>query len=130
MRRSRYGLAAVAGALLLAACSSSDKPAPVSNAAKTAKSPDPVRITQFYATAPQLARGERELLCYGVENGKTVWLAPPRQELSAALARCVEVTPSATTTYTLTAEGASGPPATRELTVTVGPPRVKIVDVT
>jgi hypothetical protein len=89
-----------------------------------------VKITQFYATAPQLARGEKELLCYGVENGKTVWLSPPRQELSAALSRCVEVTPAGTTKYTLTAEGASGPPATQELTVTVGPPHVKIVDVT
>jgi len=88
------------------------------------------RITQFYASAPQLARGEKELLCYGVGNATSVHLAPPPRELSAALSRCVEVNPARTTTYTLTAEGASGPPAFQQLTVSVGPPRVKIIDVT
>jgi hypothetical protein len=58
-----------------------------------------------------------------------VWLDPPRQELSAALTRCVEVTPAATTTYTLTAEGADGKSATRSLTLPVGPPLAKIVNV-
>jgi hypothetical protein len=119
----------IPGALLLAGCSGSDKPTPAPAAAAPAP-PDPVKITQFYATVPNLSRGEKELICYGVENGKTVFLSPPKQELSAALSRCVEVTPTATTTYTLTAEGAAGPPATRELTVTVGPARVKIIDVT
>lgn len=119
----------IPGAFLLAGCSSSDKPAPAP-AAAVPPPPDPVKITQFYATVPNLSRGEKELICYGVENGKTVFLSPPKQELSAALSRCVEVTPTATTTYTLTAEGASGPPATKELTVTVGPAHVKIIDVT
>ena len=94
------------------------------------KGPDPAKITQFYATAPKLAAGEKELLCYGVSNATKVWLSPPRQELSAALSRCVEVTPKENTTYTLTAEGESGPAATSELTVTLGPPHVKIVEVT
>jgi hypothetical protein len=87
-------------------------------------------ITQFYATAPQLSPGDQELLCYGVSNAKRVWLAPPRQELSAALSRCVEVTPKENTTYTLTAEGDTAPPATKALTVTMGMPHVKIIDVT
>jgi hypothetical protein len=114
-------LAAAAAALALAACSRTPPP--------PAPSPTPApRITQFYTTAPQLARGEKGLLCYGVENAKTVWLAPPRRELSAALTRCVEVEPAATTTHTLTAEGAGGS-AKQELTVTLGPPRVKIVEV-
>ncbi len=107
------------------------RPAPAGPPIDTCKSPPAAaRITQFYATAPELARGEQELLCYGVENASTVRLAPPPQELSAALARCVEVNPTQTTRYTLTAEGAGGPPATGELTVTVGPPHVKIIDVT
>jgi hypothetical protein len=110
----------------LAACNNSKPTTP----SATAAAPDPARITQFYATQPRLPRGEKELLCYGVENAKTVWLAPPRQELSAALSRCVEVNPTATTTYTLTAEGAGGPAATKDLTVTLGGERVKIVDVT
>jgi hypothetical protein len=107
------------------ACSGPTKPV-----SQEPRRPDPPRITQFYATAPRLAAGDRELLCYGVANATTVWLSPPRQELSAALARCVEATPRETTRYTLTAEGEGGPPATSELTVTVGPPRARIVEVT
>lgn len=91
---------------------------------------EPPHITQFYATKPQLAAGEQELLCYGVESASKVWLSPPRQELSAALSRCVEVQPRQTTVYTLTAEGEAGQPATSEVTVTLGPPHVKIVEVT
>lgn len=79
---------------------------------------------------PTLPAGEKSLLCYGVENAKAVWLSPPRQELSAALSRCVEVTPGATTTYTLTAEGNAGPPASQNLTITVGAARAHIEDVT
>ncbi|HLK66387.1 MAG TPA: hypothetical protein VKU19_23295 [Bryobacteraceae bacterium] len=91
--------------------------------------PQPVRITQFYATEPKVAPGDKELLCYGVENAKTVSLSPPRQELSASPSRCVEVNPSATTTYTLTAEAPGSPPATKEVTVTLGAARVKIIEV-
>jgi hypothetical protein len=110
--------------LLLTGCSSQPKPSTAPEAGA------PPRITQFYATAPKLPRGEKELLCYGVENAKTVWLSPPRQELSAALSRCVEVTPKENTTYTLTVEGASGKTATQNVDVVMGGPRVHIVDVT
>jgi len=103
---------------------------PGKSASEAPRRPDPPRITQFYATAPNLAAGEKELLCYGVSNAKNVWLSPPRQELSAALSRCVEVTPKETMSYTLTAEGEGGPPATSELTVTLGPPHARIVEVT
>jgi hypothetical protein len=119
----------LAGAVLLAAalagCSSTQKTAP--KASKPAALPP--KITQFYATKPSLPRGEQGLLCYGVENAKTVTLAPPRQELSAALSRCVEVKPAETTTYTLTAEGEDGQKATQDVTVTVGAARVRIVEV-
>jgi hypothetical protein len=91
--------------------------------------PEPVKITQFYATAPKLGRGEKSLLCYSVENAKTVWLSPPRQELTASPSRCIEVVPALTTTYTLTAEGPAGPAATQDVTVTIGPPHVKIIEV-
>jgi hypothetical protein len=121
-------LAAVLWCIGSAGCRNAPSPPPARSPTQAA--PAPPRITQFYATAPTLARGEQELLCYGVENASTVHLAPPPQELSAAISRCVEVQPTRTTGYTLTAEGASGPPATRELTVTVGPPHVKIIDVT
>lgn len=113
----------VAGCLLLlTACSGPPKP--------VAKTVEAVRITQFYADSASVARGQRVLLCYGVENAKTVRLDPPGQDLSAALARCVEATPSANTTYTLTAVGADGKTATQTLTIPVGPARAKIVNVT
>jgi hypothetical protein len=99
------------------------------NQAPPRSRPEPVRITQFYATSPKLPRGEKELLCYGVENAKTVWLSPPRQELTASAARCVEVSPSSTTTYTLNAAGTDGQPITQDLTVDVGSPRTRIVEV-
>ena len=133
MRDFLAALALATGILVLVVCSKMpSRPAPRSATPQeqSQAAPAPARITQFYATAPQLARGEKELICYGVEDARAVHLAPPDQELSAALARCVEVNPTATTRYILTAEGASGPPATQELTVTVGPPHVKIIDVT
>ena len=112
--------------VFVAACvaGSCSRPAPQSAPKEAA----PVRITQFYATLPQLARGEKELLCYGVENAKKVWLSPPRRELSAALSRCVDVDPAETTTYTLTAEGDSGT-ASKDVTVTLGAARAKIIEV-
>jgi hypothetical protein len=116
------GAAAALAACALGACSR----APVKPAPSVA---DGVRIINFYATAPQLARGEKELLCYGVENAKTVWLEPPRQELSAALSRCVEVEPRETTTYTLTAHDAGGKRATQQVTVTLGAAKAKIIEV-
>ena len=78
---------------------------------------DAAQITQFYTTSGQVAKGEKALVCYGVENASSVWMEPPRQELSAALARCVEVFPEVDTTYKLTAQGADGKPVTRELKV-------------
>jgi hypothetical protein len=114
---------AVAAACLLSACSR-PAPAPPPKAAA-------VRITQFYASPPEAARGEKTLICYGVENAKTVWLSPPRRELSTALSRCVDVEPTATTTYTLTAEGDGGT-AKQDVTVTIGPAKpaaAKIIEV-
>ncbi len=118
-----HGAAAALAACGLTACSSE----PVKRA--PAAAPRSVRILNFYATAPNLPLREHELLCYGVENAKSVWLEPPRQELSAALSRCVEVEPKETTTYTLTAEDADGRRATQQVTVTVGPPKAKIIEV-
>src|SRR5580704_4905611 len=109
--------------VVAAGCTRTQSPPPRSSA------PEPVRITQFYATEPKLARGEKELLCYGVENAKTVWLSPPRQELSASASRCVEVNPTSTMTYTLGAAGADSQPITKDVTVQVGAPRVKIIEV-
>ena len=124
------GLAA-AGALLTG-CSSPEKPAvaPVAAVPAAAAPAEGARITQFYATLAQVPRGEKALLCYGTENATAVWMEPPRRALSeTALSRCVEISPTADTTYKLTAEGADGKTVTRELKVTVGTARAKIVNV-
>jgi hypothetical protein len=122
---NRHLWMAVAAAGVLTGCSGPEKRAEVPEAPV-----EGAKITQFYSTLAQVARGETALLCYGVENASTVWLEPPRQELSAALARCVEISPVADTTYRLTAEGADGKAVTRELKVAVGAGRVRIVNVT
>ena len=125
MRRRLWVALTVAAAAVLSGCAGPRKQADAPAAA-----PDEgVRITQFYTTQAQVARGTTALVCYGVENARAVWLDPPRHELSAALARCVEVSPAADTTYKLTAEGADGQAVTRELKVTVGAARAKIVNV-
>jgi len=123
-------LPAAAIALVFAGCSESPKPE-VKEAASVASAPAvaPAKITQFYTTTPSLVRGESGLLCYGVENAKSAWLSPPRKELLVTQAHCEEISPKATTKYTLTAEGASGPAATMDLTVNVDPPHAKIVEV-
>jgi hypothetical protein len=121
MKTFHWAAAALAACALVSCSREPEKPAPAAAAE--------VRIVNFYATAPQLPRGEKELLCYGVENAKTVWLDPPRQELSAALSRCVEVEPKETTTYTLTAQDAAGGKATQQVTVKLGSAKAKILEV-
>ena len=91
--------------------------------------PDDARITQFYATAPRVARGEKTLICYGVENASAVWLDPGHKELSAALSRCIEVTPTEDTNYVLSAQSPGGKPVSRELKIATGAARVRIVNV-
>src|SRR5664280_1919296 len=115
-------LAAAGG--MLTGCST-----PEQRAVVPATPPEGARITQFYTTKALLSRGETALVCYGVENATAVWLEPPRQELSAALARCVEVSPVADTTYKLTVEGADGKTVTGELKVAVGAALARIVNV-
>jgi hypothetical protein len=133
MRRYLWiGLAAAGAVLTLAltGCSSPEKRAVVPAAPSAAAPPEGARITQFYTTLAQVPRGEKALLCYGVENATAVWLEPPRQSLSAALARCVEISPTVDTTYKLTAEAADGKAVTQELKVAAGGARTRIVNVT
>src|SRR5215831_3714315 len=120
----RLRILAAAAVMTLTRCGVPEKKA-VAPAAAT----EGARITQLYTTSAQVARGERALVCYGVENATSVWMEPPRQELSAALSRCVEIFPTADTTYKVTAEGPDGKAVTRELKVTVGALRAKIVNV-
>ena len=76
-------------------------------------------IQTFYATPGEVRRGEPVQLCYGVANAKSVKLEPQSNPVWPSYARCVEVTPAKTTTYTLTIADAGGNAKSQSLTVTV-----------
>lgn len=59
-------------------------------------------IQNFYAIPAEIRRGESVQLCYGVANAKTVKLEPQSNPVWPSYSRCVDVTPSKTTIYTLT----------------------------
>ncbi|MBZ5619755.1 MAG: hypothetical protein LAQ69_13675 [Acidobacteriia bacterium] len=70
--------------------------------------PGPVRILQFYASVRSLTAGQSALLCYGVENARSVRIAPISQEVYPSYSRCLEIVPEHTTHYTILAEGFDG----------------------
>lgn len=78
-----------------------------------------VRITQFYASAGILMPGQRAMLCYGVENAKSVSMSPVLQDVYPSRSHCLEIGPSQTTNYTLMAEGYDGTVDVRTLTLPV-----------
>src|ERR1700747_2012881 len=65
-------------------------------------------IQNFYATPGTIRRGETVQLCYGVANAKTVRLEPQSNPVWPSYARCVDVSPTASPTYTLPLGDASG----------------------
>ena len=86
----------------LAACSPAPKAAPEAKSDAA-----PTKILNFYASPPEIHKGEDALLCYGVEGTGWVKIDPPVEQLSPALSRCFQVKPDATTQYTLSVEGSS-----------------------
>ena len=80
---------------------------------------DSVRILQFYARDGMVKPGQTTLLCYGVINATAVRMDPAMEGVYPSAARCLEVAPTHTTTYTLTAEGAKGQPVTGWVKVVV-----------
>lgn len=74
-------------------------------------------IQSFYGNS-QIRRGESAQLCYGVANAKKVTLEPQSSPVWPSYSRCVDVTPTKTTTYTLTASDA-GHSVTQTFTVKV-----------
>jgi hypothetical protein len=65
-------------------------------------------IQNFYASRGVIRRGQSVQLCYGVANAKSVKLEPQSGPVWPSYSRCVDVTPSKTTTYTLTIADAAG----------------------
>lgn len=76
-------------------------------------------IQNFYATPGSIRRGETVQLCYGVANAKTVTLEPQSNPVWPSYSRCVDVSPSKTTTYTLAISDASGNTKSQSLEVLV-----------
>ena len=79
----------------------------------------PVRILQFYASVGMVTAGQRALLCYGVENARTVTISPSIDGVYPALSRCIEILPQHTTHYMIMAEGYDGHVATQSFTLPV-----------
>jgi hypothetical protein len=76
-------------------------------------------IQNFYASPGSIHRGETVQLCYGVANAKTVKLEPQSNPVWPSYSRCVQVTPTKSTTYTLTIADATGNTRTQTLEVKV-----------
>jgi hypothetical protein len=110
----RLHFSAALAASLLAGCSQQQQqPVPAE------RNPVQVRITQFYAAEQSIPKGSQALLCYGVEGASSVRIEPAVEQLSPALTRCFNVSPSETTTYKLIAQGEHGGRDERSTTVTV-----------
>ena len=80
---------------------------------------DSLKIVQLYARDAEVAPGQKTLLCYSVMHATAVRMEPAVDGLHPALNRCVEVSPSKTTVYTMVAEGTGGATATQSVTVRV-----------
>jgi hypothetical protein len=78
------------------------------------------KILNFYAMPGDIHRGDSAQMCYGVANAQSVTIQPDTDnETWPSLARCFDVAPKKTTTYTLTAKDAHGKTQTSTLTVKV-----------
>jgi|SRR5882672_385688 len=75
-------------------------------------------IQSFYGN-PTIKRGQTGQLCYGVANAKKVTLEPQSSPVWPSYSRCVDINPTKTTTYTLTAADAAGHTVSRTFTVKV-----------
>jgi type IV pilus biogenesis protein CpaD/CtpE len=113
-------------ALLLGACS---QPPAAPNKAQEQQPASSVKIIQFYPNPPAVGKGEKTLLCYGVEHASAVRLSPPVEKVWPSPSRCFDVAPAVTTTYTLTAEDSQGHSVSRTAEVVVGAGRAKIIEV-
>jgi hypothetical protein len=90
--------------------------------------PTRAKITQFKADPAFIPAGAPGKLCYGVENANKLEISPAVEKLLPASDRCMDIAPTQTTTYTLTAYGADGAAEKKSLEVKVGPPQPRVSD--
>ena len=77
-------------------------------------------ILSFYANPAAISRGDSASLCYSLSNAKSVTLKPPSNvHVWPSYERCVSVSPSKTTTYTLTATDAAAHTKSAQATIEV-----------
>ena len=96
--------------------------------AATKTEPGPARITQFYASPPNPPKGEKALVCYGVENATEVRLDPPVERVWPAASRCFDFVPQGEAALILSARRGSEQ-VSRSLTLKPGPAQVKLLQV-
>lgn len=77
-------------------------------------------ILAFYASPTVIGPGDSASLCYSVSNAKSVTLKPPSNvTVWPSYERCVSVSPSKTTAYTLTATDAAAHTRSAQATIEV-----------
>lgn len=76
-------------------------------------------IQMFYVSPGIIRRGESGQICYGVANAKSITLDPPVAKVWPSYSRCFSVSPTKTTTYTLTIAGAAGESKSATITLKV-----------
>jgi hypothetical protein len=69
---------------------------------------DKVKILNLSLNQGVIRPGETTQLCYGVSNAKTVTISPSVGETWPSMYRCLDISPKADTTYTLTANDGQG----------------------
>jgi hypothetical protein len=102
-------------AFVLTSCGS--KPAPA--ASQDAAAAKPVTILQFYPSSNQVPRGQQTLICYGVENAKSVRLEPPIEEIVPSMTRCIPYSPKASSEIKLIATGSDGSEVSKSFQIDV-----------
>lgn len=80
---------------------------------------DRLKILNFYASPPTIRRGDRSLLCYGVNAAERVRIEPAVEELHPAISHCLTVSPTKSTDYKLFAEDRGGHTVTASVTIQV-----------
>ena len=76
-------------------------------------------IRAFYIAPAEIRRGGTAQICYDVAKAKTVTLDPPAGEVWPSHNRCLDVSPTKTTSYTLTISDSNGKTASQTVELKV-----------
>jgi hypothetical protein len=78
-----------------------------------------LKILNFYPTTGAVNRGSTALICFSVAGAKEVTIDPEVGSLPSSLSRCLQVHPTKTTEYKLTARDAQGHTASQSFQLVV-----------